>query len=120
MKQVLFSVWILFTCYSFAHAAYLACDPPDQADQVTAAQLEWNSVWEPPFEVPGCTEKQVGCVWSDDTGKMHFIVRDLDGATDGQHTARLRFINIWGEGQISNPFVFNKSRPTKKQLRIIP
>ena len=99
---------------------YLACDPPGDNETVASGQVEVNGSWESPFDAPGCTDKQVGCVWTDANGVKNFILRDLSGVTDGTHTVRARFINAWGEGEISDPFVFTKSRPGKRAVRLIP
>jgi len=105
-------------CYA---SPFLACDPhPPIEDPVTQAQVEMDGNWENTFDVPGCTQKQVGCVWTDESNKQHFILRDLSGVSDGQHTVRARYYNVWGEGEPSDPFVFNKSRPGKQAIRLIP
>ena len=99
---------------------FLACDPPEAESQVDGSQIEMDGTWEAAIEVPGCTEKQPGCTYTDLNNVQHFILRDLSGVADGQHTVRARFVNVWGEGEISDPFVFDKNRPGKRSIRLIP
>jgi len=119
MKLFIIFISLLFASVSFG-SPYLACDPPGSDETVDSGQVEMNGSWETSFDVPGCTEKQVGCIWIDENNKEHFILRDLAGINDGSHTVRARFINAWGEGEISDPFVFTKSRPGKRAVRLIP
>lgn len=119
MKVLAITFFLLFSVNAYA-SPFLACDPPTETD-ITSGQVEFDGIWEAAFEVPGCTGMKVGCVWTDPADNVdHFIFRDLAGVTDGQHSVRLRFNNVWGEGEISDPFVFNKSRPGKRQIRLIP
>lgn len=105
---------------SWANASpFLVSDPPTESG-ITQSQTEYNGQWETPVDVPGCTDKQPGCIWTDSDNKEHFILRDLAGIIDGSHTVRARFINVWGEGETSDPFDFNKQRPGKRSIRLIP
>ena len=83
-KMTLVFLLMLLLWTSGALAANLACNPPGAAEQITGAQVEMDGVWEDVIDVPGCTDKQPGCVWTDGQGTQHFILRDLSGASDGQ------------------------------------
>jgi len=120
MNKLFLIIGIVFLFTFNANAVMLASDPPQADEQVSSGQVEFDGSWESPFLVPGCTDKQVGCIWTDGDNVQHFIWRDLEGVGDGQHTVRARFINEWGDGEISDPFVFNKNRPGKQQIRLIP
>ncbi len=38
---------------------------------------------------------------------------DVSGVEIGQHTLRMRGVNVWGPGEFSDPFVFTKALPSK-------
>jgi hypothetical protein len=119
MKLLTCLVVILWASVASA-SPFLACDPPTESG-ITQSQVEYDGTWDPTVDTPNCTDKQVGCVWTDPTDNTeHFILRDLAGITDGSHTVRARFVNVWGEGEITDPFDFTKSRPGKRSVRLIP
>lgn len=120
MKLLTLGLLILLLTSTSAVAAMLACDPPEASLNVTGSQVEFDGSWDTVVPFGNCTDKAPGCVWKDSNGVDNYILMDLDGIVDGQHTVRARFINIWGEGQISDPFDFAKQRPGKKSIRLIP
>ena len=128
MKRLIFQygliLILLFSALLFAAPVFagpfLACDPTEQTELATKSQVEFDGTWEAAVDIDICTDKAVGCIYTNAAGVKSYILRDLAGITDGSHTVRARFANEWGDGEISDPFVFVKKRPGKKSLRLIP
>jgi hypothetical protein len=119
MKKLLAILSILLIPAVASADPFLGGDP--NLINADKSQVEFDGTWEPAVIVAGCTQKQVGCVWTDANNVQHYLFRDLAGITDGAHTARARFIsNVWGESEPSDPFDFTKSRPAKPGIRLIP
>lgn len=116
---VLVIVLVLMWTPVFA-GPWLAVDPYAPEENVETLQVEFDGTQEAavPY-VPTCTDKSVGCIWTDEQNKPHLIVRDLEGISDGQHTVRERSTSVWGPAEWSDPFVFSKSRPGKRSIRLV-
>ena len=119
MKKLLICLVIILWASVAASAPFLASDPPANS-AITGSQIEMDGAWETKIDVPGCTDKMPGCVWTDAENKQHFIFRDLAGLPDGNHVIRARFHTDVRAGEISDPFVFNNQPPGKPLLRLIP
>ena len=121
-KLMIITLSIFLTlCTTFAWAEFLASDPPTQS-HMAGSQVELNGVWESVVDLGTCTDKLPGCVWTDPaTSIEHYIWKDLSTLPDASYTFRGRWIDVFGrEGDISDPFVWNKGPLPKPGLRIIP
>ena len=119
MKKLLIGLLILSFPVAVFAGPFLASDPAPEKDKITRSRAELDGTWDEWVNVPGCTEKQVGCVWTDIDGVKNYLHKDLEGIIDGDHTARAQWGNVWGDGEITDPFVFTKKRPGKGSLRLI-
>lgn len=117
---VLISASVILFEVSVWAGPFLACDPPPAEEHVSSSQVEFDGTWEAAVSVEPCTDKAVGCTYTDEAGVKSYILLDLAGIADGSHIVRARFTNFWEVGDPSDPFDFAKLRPGKRALRLIP
>ena len=90
---------------------FLVCDPAPASDQITDSKVILDGVdygWQTYQEVTV-------------DGTTYAVLADLEGLTDGQHTAQAQFRNLWGESSVAPdpPFAFTKSVPGVGSLFVI-
>jgi len=100
--KVLFLV-IVFLALTTAvwSAPFLVCDPPQAGEQLDYYVVEIGN-------------RVLNHVEPDPTGKYGFKVDLYEQVLpDGDFTAKAKAVNIWGESEWSDPFVFSKGLPGK-------
>ena len=90
MKKIVIALFIICVCSVSVNASpFLVCDPPSAEMQVTEYEIYKNGV-------------KIGTSPAQVDGSLRY---DLEGITPGQYTWTATATNIWGPGEISDPYV---------------